>query len=129
VLFAPRDIQSINVPADPPRLPGCGQAHARPSGPDGEPVHPWGLACGACEAWLKENDSRWVPALAEIKPTYDEAKAAELLAVRGSQDRADILAIALARLAGIEVPASMTRPLPAAAPVTAMLACPGCQQA
>jgi hypothetical protein len=36
---------------------------------------------------------------------------------------------ALAKIAGIEVPASIGRPLPAGAPVTGLMACPGCQQA
>jgi hypothetical protein len=130
MLFAPRDIQFVNIPAGHPEFPSCGVAHARPSGPDGEPVHPWSLQCEPCERWLRENDSaRWVPTLAEIPPTYDEARAAEQLAVRGSADRDDILMRALAKIAGIDVPASMGRPLPAAAPVTGLMACPGCQQA
>jgi hypothetical protein len=125
VLYCQSDIQSVNVPAGHPEFPGCGQAHARPAGPDGEPVHPWGLTCEPCERWLRENDSaRWTPVLAEIPLTYDEARAAEHLAVRGSADRDDILMRALAKIAGIDVPASMTRPLPAAAPVAALLACP-----
>jgi len=124
MLYAPRDICSVIVPAGDGR--GCGQPHTRPAGPDGEPVHPWAFSCsGGCEEHLAATDPRFARTIAEIPLTYDEAKQQEQLAVRGSADRDDILMRALAKIAGIEVPATLTRPLPvAAAPVTAMLACP-----
>jgi hypothetical protein len=84
VLYPPRDICFVNVPADHPAFPGCGQAHARPTGPDGELIHPWGLSCpDRCEPHLAATDPRFVRRIAEIPLTYDEAKAQEQLAVRG----------------------------------------------
>lgn len=127
-LYPPRDICSVNVPPD---SGGCGQAHVRPSGPDGEPVHPWAFSCtaGKCEEHLAATDARFVRTIAEIPLTFDEAKEHEQLAVRGSADRDDIMMRALAKIAGIDVPASIGRPLPAGTPVKGLVACPGCQQA
>jgi hypothetical protein len=123
MLYPPSDFVSQTIPAE-AVPPGCGQEHRRPVGPDGLPVHPWGLSCSLCEMWLRQHDDRWVPTIAEIKLTHDQQKEHELLAVRGSADRDDIMMRALAKIAGIDVPASIGRPLPAGAPVTAMLACP-----
>jgi hypothetical protein len=78
---------------------------------------------------LRQNDSRWSPDLAGIQLTYDEQRERDQLAVRGSADRDDIMMRALAKIAGIDVPASAGRPLPAGTPVTGLLACPACQQA
>jgi hypothetical protein len=122
LLYPPSDFVAQTIPAEGGR--GCGVEHRRPTGPDGRAVHPWALSCEPCEAWLRANDDRWSPTIAEIKPTHDEAREREMLAVRGSADRDDILMRALAKIAGIDIPASLARPVAAAAPVTAMLACP-----
>jgi hypothetical protein len=130
VLYPPSDICSVTIPVE---SDGCGQPHVRPAGVDGQPVHPWAFSCsaGACEAHLAATDPRFVRTVAEIPLTYDEAKAAEQSAAHGSADRDDIMARALARIAGLELPASMTRSLPAGAPVAALVACPNpdCQKA
>ena len=131
MLYPPRDICSVTVSPDHPDFPGCGQAHVRPLGPDGAPVHPWAFSCtaGRCEENLAATDPRFVRTIAEIPLTFDQAKEQEQLAVRGSADRDDIMMRALAKIAGIDVPASIGRPLPAGTPVTGLLACPDCQQA
>jgi len=122
MLYPPRDICSVTVPAD---GRGCGVTHTRPVGPDGEPVHPWAFTCsGGCEEHQARTDPRFVRTMAEIPLTYDEAKEHEQLALRGSADRDQLMLQALAKIAGMEVPASLARPLPGPAPVTAMLACP-----
>lgn len=122
MLYPPSDWVATTIPAEGGR--GCGREHRRPMGPDGVPAHPWALQCEPCEAWLRANDDRWSLTVAEIKLTYDEARQQELLAVRGSADRDDILMRALAKIAGIDVPASLARPVAAAAAVTALLSCP-----
>jgi hypothetical protein len=121
VLYPPSDICSVNVGAG----TGCGQPHVRPTGPDGRPVHPWGFSCsGGCEEHLVATDSRFVRTVAEIEPTFDERKEQEQYAVRAGADRDALMLQALSRLAGLEMPSSLTRPLPGATPVAAMLACP-----
>jgi len=121
-LYPPSDIHAVTVPADDGR--GCGVTHARPAGPDGQPIHPWALTCSVCEQHLLATDPRFARTIPEISLTYDEAKTQEQLAVRGSADRDSLMLAALTRLAGLELPAGAARPLPAGAPVTAMLACP-----
>jgi hypothetical protein len=130
MLYPPADIASVTIPAD---GRGCGQVHKRPETPDGRPVHPWGLSCGGgCEDFLLRTDSRWARTIAEIPLTYDQAKEQEHLALRGTTDRDSILTLALAKLAGLDVtqlPASITGPALAAAPVAGLIACPSCQRA
>jgi hypothetical protein len=127
VLYPPSDWVSSTIPAE-ASPPGCGQEHRRPAGPDGLPLHPYGLSCGLCEAWLREHDARWALTPGEIQPTYDEKREREHLALRAGSDRDDIMMRALAKIAGMDVPASLGRPVSPAA-VPALLACPGCQQA
>jgi hypothetical protein len=82
------------------------------------------VCTGGCEDYLAATDPRFVRTIHEIPQTYDERKEAEHLATRGAADRDAIMLAALAKIAGMELPASVTRALPAAAPVAAMLACP-----
>jgi hypothetical protein len=108
---------------------GCGQSHTRPVDAEGYPVHPWPLACPPCEAWLRQHDSRWVASPHEIPETYDEQRQREALAVNSNRDREQIMALAMARLAGIDVaelPASVTRGALGPAPVGALTACAAC---
>jgi hypothetical protein len=122
VLYPPSDWVSITIPAE-ASPPGCGREHGRPAGPDGFPLHPFGLSCGPCEAWLREHDTRWVPTISEIVPTFDERKEREHLALHAGSDRDDVMMRALAKIAGVDIPASLARPVSAAA-VPAMVACP-----
>ena len=122
MLYPPSDFVALTIPAEGGR--GCGNEHRRPAGPDGQPVHPWALSCEPCEAWLRANDDRWSPTIAEIKLTHDEKRDQEHLALRGSADRDSLMLRALAKIAGMELPASLARPLPGAPPVAAMVACP-----
>lgn len=127
MLYPPKDICSVSVPND---GRGCGQTHTRPAGADGLPVHPWPMSCaGGCEEYLASTDSRFVRTVHEIPLTYDEQKEVEHLKERGSADRDQIMLAALAKIAGLPLPDSVARGLPAAAPVTALLACPSCSSA
>ena len=89
MIYAPADFVAVTVPAD--DRGGCGEQHRRPDG-----AHTWALSCEACEPCLMQSDSRWVRTAAEIPETYDQRKSRETLAIRGTQDRDDILTIALA---------------------------------
>lgn len=129
MLYPPSDFVAQTIPADLPRLPGCGREHRRPTGPDGVPVHPWALSCELCEAWIRENDDRWSPTPMEIKPTFDEAREAEHLKTHVDTTRDQIMLAALAKIAGLPLPDSVARGLPVAAAVTALLACPSCSSA
>ena len=100
MIYAPADFVAVTVPAD--DRGGCGEQHRRPDG-----AHTWALSCEACEPFLMQSDSRWVRTAAEIPETYDQRKSRETLAIRGTQDRDDILTIALARLAGLDLPPSL----------------------
>ena len=100
MIYAPADFVAVTVPAD--DRGGCGEQHRRPDG-----AHTWALSCEACEPWLMQTDSRWVRTAAEIPETYDQRKSRETLAIRGTQDRDDILTIALAKLAGLDLPPSL----------------------
>lgn len=109
-VYAPSDFKSVTVPADDAHA-GCGVAHERPQGPDGRPAQVWALTCPGCEAHLLATDSRWVIAVEDIPPTYDERKAEERFTKRGIKDRDALLALAAARMAGVpqsEIPASLT---------------------
>ena len=59
--------------------------------------------------------------------TYDAKKERESLAIRGSRDRDDILTLALAKLAGLDLPPSLagtTERLGLSGAVPGSLACP-----
>jgi hypothetical protein len=113
-IYAPSDFASVIVPADDEHR-GCGQAHARPSGPDGLPVHPWALSCAdGCEEWLIANDDRWSKSVRDIPPTYDERLDGERLDRIGSQQKDSLLVLAMSRMAGLtqaDIPPALTRML------------------
>ena len=65
--------------------------------------------CPRCEDFLR-HDPLWAVTVAEIPETHDEKKAREDFDKRGARDKDAILALALAKLAGIEnLPDSLTR--------------------
>ena len=107
-VFAPSDFISTSVPAE---AGGCGTAHVRDVGTD----QVWGLCCGGgCEDWLLAHDDRWVKDVHDVRPTFDEKKALERFRNRGQADRDALMALAMARMAGLsqaEIPPSLTKML------------------
>jgi Double zinc ribbon/SAP domain len=84
---------------------------------DGAPVRLWELTCPPCEAYLaKFNPDLWAGVISEIGETPDEEKAREDFQKRGALDRDQIMALAMAKLAGVELPETMRRPISGLAP-------------
>ncbi len=95
---------------------GCGAIHARPKGPDGEPVKMWALTCpGGCEDFLR-TDPNWSATISEIPETPDEIKGREDFEKRGAKDRDQVMALAMAKLAGVDLPETMLRPISGLSP-------------
>ena len=86
---------------------GCGQVHSRPV-VDGAPVNPWALTCVPCEAIL-EDDPGWVRAVTDIPETPDEQRIREDYEKRGAKDQDHMMALALGKIAGVDIPDSLTR--------------------
>jgi hypothetical protein len=107
-VYAPSDFKSVNIPA------GCGHEHTREIGPDGYPVSPWAVTCPDCEAWLLTHDDRWVTAPEDVRETFDERKSRERFESRGLAERDALMALAMARMAGVsqaEIPPSVSKML------------------
>jgi hypothetical protein len=98
-LYARSDLAYVNVPTT---SGGCGSPHRRPV-QEGAPTKLWGLDCLACSDVLRHHD-HWSPTLSEIPETYDEGKAREDFTKRGAADRDQVMALAMAKLAGVELP-------------------------
>ena len=120
MIYARSDVRSVHVGE---AHGGCGQVHDRPADAAGNPVQPWGLACPSCEQFLR-TDPMWSATVHEIPLSHDERSEQESARTRVNAEKDQIMLAALARIAGMELPASMSRPAVAAAPVAAMLACP-----
>lgn len=70
----------------------------------------WKLDCpGGCEDHLR-NDSLWSATVSEIPETPDEKLTREDWEKRGIKDRDNVLALALGRLAGVELPETLRMP-------------------
>lgn len=80
---------------------GCGEAHSRPV-VQGAPVKTWQLDCPQCAAYLL-NDPLWSGSLAEVPSTPDEDTARETARTQTERSREDIMALALAKIAGLPV--------------------------
>jgi hypothetical protein len=102
-VYARNDIDSTTVSRD---HGGCGATHARPRGSDGSRIQPWGVTCPACFTHLSK-DPNFSVNLADLPETPDEAKNREDFEKRGAKDRDNVLAFALAQLAGVELPESL----------------------
>lgn len=87
---------------------GCGAVHVRPKNPDGSPVKLWTLTCPQCEVFLR-TDPGWSATISEIPETPDEIKVREDYERRGAHDRDYIQAMALAKIAGVEIPDALQR--------------------
>ena len=110
-LFARSDLASVTVSA---AHGGCTQVHVRPA-PGGNPAPVWKLDCAPCEAHLR-SDPLWSPTLSEVPETPDEENAREDFQKRGAIDRDQVMALAMAKLAGVELPDTMRRPISGLAP-------------
>ncbi len=119
-LYSRSDLASVSV--SPSAHGGCGSTHVRPA-PGGKPDDLWKLDCFSCEDHLR-HDPHWSATLSEIPETYDESKAREDFDKRGAKDRDNVLALALARLAGVELPETLRRPITGNMQPAALILCP-----
>ena len=116
-LYARADLASVTVSA---AHGGCGNIHVRPA-PGGNPVKVWKLDCALCETHLSKDDL-WATSLADLPETPDETKGREDFAKRGATDRDNVLAIAMAKLAGVELPQTIRQAISGASPALPAIA-------
>lgn len=102
MIYARADLAYVNVPAE---NGGCGQPHHRPV-EQGAPVKLWTLECTGCEDVLRHHDL-WATSITEIPETFDEGKAREDFEKRGALDERRLMALALARMTGLDLPETM----------------------
>jgi|GEM_PF-1366071 len=100
---------------------GCGSAHHRPAS-DGNPAKLWALTCAPCENYLR-SDPHWAGSVSEVPETFDESKGREDFERRGAADRDTVLATALAKLAGVDLPPALRGLIGGAGPAAA-ITCP-----
>ncbi len=86
---------------------GCGQTHSRPV-VNGAPAKIFALTCVQCEAFLAD-DPLWSGTVAEIPETHDEQSEREDYERRGANDIQTMMALALTRMTGGEVPDTVAR--------------------
>lgn len=115
-IYARSDISAVTLSS---AHGGCGLTHSRPA-PGGNPVKLWALSCPQCEDHLR-SDRDWSPTIPDIPETPDEKSAREDWERRGAKDRDNVLALALAKLAGVELPESITGMIGGKLPHTAAL--------
>jgi hypothetical protein len=105
-VFARADVAGVSVS---PEHGGCGQFHSRPV-VQGAPVALWQLTCPQCEDHLR-SDPLWSANATKIPETPDEVAQHEDWKRRSERDTQFLLALALAKMAGEDVPESMRRAL------------------
>ncbi len=103
--YAREDLASVTVSA---AHGGCGQVHTRPA-PGGNPVAVWKLDCPQCEKHLA-SDPLWAATVSEIPETPDAKLMREDWEKRGIKDRDNVLALALGKLAGVDLPETLRMP-------------------
>ena len=121
MLFARNDLDFFKVPVE---SGGCGApgGHSRPV-IEGAPVRPWRVECVDCEPFLREHLSDLFSlSEADLPETPDEVKGREDFAKRGATDRDNILAIAMAKLAGVELPQTIRQAISGASPALPAIA-------
>ena len=96
---------SIAYVAVSPAHGGCGEPHSRPV-VKGAPAKVWGLECPPCEDYLR-SDPHWSPVISKIPETFDEKLTREDFEKRGVLDERALMAMALARLTGLELPETL----------------------
>ena len=109
--YARSDLASIVVSA---AHGGCGLVHTRPA-PGGNPVREWKLDCAPCSTYLA-GDPLWSATSSDIPETPDETKGREDFQKRGATDRDNVLALAMAKLAGVELPQTLRQAISGASP-------------
>jgi len=120
-LYARSDLTSVIISAG---SGGCGTSHARPV-TAGAPAKVWQLRCPQCETVLKGSDL-WAGTVADIPETPDETRIREDYEKRGAKDQDHMVALALGKLAGVDVPESLTRVVSGAQPhIPGTLPCAG----
>ena len=121
-LFARSDLAYVHLS---PAHEGCGQPHRRLV-EHGAPAKVWALTCVQCEKHLSK-DPLWAATMSDLPETYDEVKGREDFEKRGANDRDNVMAIALASLANVQLPESLRRSIsgvsPAAASIAGMVIC------
>ena len=83
---------------------GCGRTHSRPA-PGGKPEKTWNIepTCEPCASHLR-HDPLWSPTISGIPETYDEHIQREDFDKRGVLDERRLMAMALAKLTGLQLP-------------------------
>ena len=112
-VYSRSDVDMENVSVD--GHGGCGSVHVRPRGSDGSRAHLWELTCPNCEGYLKTTPT-WATTPADVPETPDETKGREDFAKRGATDRDNVLALAMAKLAGVELPQTLRQAISGASP-------------
>ena len=103
-VYARNDLAYENIS---PAHGGCGQPHSRPV-EKGAPAKIWALTCPSCENHLRGSDL-WSTTVAEIPETHDELSEREDYEKRGANDIQTMMALALTRMTGGEVPDTVAR--------------------
>lgn len=119
-IYARSDLASVSVSA---AHGGCGETHTRPA-PGGNPVEVWGLDCPRCADYLR-SDPLWSTTVSEIPETLDEELARKDFEKRGAMDERRIMTLAMAKLAGLELPETISAALTGAKRhIPASMVCP-----
>jgi hypothetical protein len=124
-LYAASDRVAVSVSPD--GEGGCGTTHRRPF-TNGAPEKLWALDCPPCENHLR-HDPGWSTTLSEIPETHDEKKSREDYEKRGAKDVNTMLALALARMTGGDIPDTVAGMISGAMPhlagiTTGKMVCP-----
>ena len=121
-LYCRSDISAVSVSPD--GHGGCGNTHSRPA-PGGRPEAVWALTCdGGCEDHLR-HDPHWAVTLAKLPETFDEEAARKDFEQRGALDERKLMAMALAKLTGLEIPDTIAHAITGRAPhIPGQMVCP-----
>ena len=105
-VWARSDVASVTVSE---AHKGCGKTHVRPA-PGGRPVDVWEITCpGGCEDFLR-TDPLFASNRSELPESPDEVKSREDFEKRGVLERDQVMALAMAKIAGIELSEPPRRP-------------------
>lgn len=107
MLFARNDVDFIHVPVE---SGGCLEGGHRRPVIQGARAKTWRISCPSCEPFMKERlGDLFVTNEADIPETPDEALNRESFEKRGAKDRDNVLALALASIANVQLPESLRR--------------------
>jgi hypothetical protein len=121
-VYAQNDICAKVIPAS---FGGCNQLHRRPV-VNGAPAKLWALDCPQCEDHLR-SDPQWSTTLSELPETYDEKLRREDFEKRGALDERKLMAMALAKLTGIDIPETIAGAISGIAPhIAGLMECASC---